>query len=94
MKNAKYLADLITDHGGTFHGSEAPEYVASQWIRVLPEADLSDFHGWFDHGFWAPDVTRALSDAEVFPWEVPADTAYDLCNGDLPVAVFLKARRY
>ena len=94
MKNTKDLADLIMDYGCTFHGSETPEYMASQWVRALPKADLSDFHRWFAKGFWAPDVARALSDAGVFPWEVPSNVAYDLCNGDLPVSLFLRTRRY
>lgn len=94
MKNIDDLADLIRDSGRTFYGSETPEYVASQWVEALPGADLPDFHEWFCRGFWAPDVARALSGAGVFPWEVPANTAYDLCNGDLPVAVFLQSRRY
>lgn len=94
MKNIEYLADLIIDYGKTFYGSETPEYMAEQWVNALPEADLSDFHEWFDRGFWRPDVARALSDAGVYPWEVPANTAYDLCNGDLPIATFLRARRY
>ena len=94
MENIKYLADLIIDFGHTFYGSETPEYMAAQWVEDLPEADLSDFHEWFKHGFWAPDVARALADAGVYPWEVPADTAYDLCNGDMSVALFLKSRRY
>ena len=94
MKNIEYLTDLIIHYGKTFYGSETPEYRASQWVRALPKADLSDFHEWFDCGFWAPDVARALSDAGVYPWEVTPNTAYDLCSGDLSVAAFLKARRY
>ena len=94
MKNIKHLADLIADYGETFYGSETSEYMATQWIEALPKADLSDFHEWFGRGFWAPDVARALSDAEVYPREVPSNTAYDLCNGDLSVAAFLKTRRY
>lgn len=90
MKNTRHLADLLIDYGRTFYGSETPEYMAHQWAMALPKADLSDFHGWFDHGFWAPDVARALSDAGVFPWEVPSDVAYDLCNGDLSVSLFLQ----
>lgn len=94
MTNTKYLADLIIDYGKTFYSSETPEYVAARWIEAFPKADLSDFHEWFDHGFWAPDVARALSDAGVYPWEVPSNTAYDLCSGDLSIALFLQSRRY
>lgn len=94
MKNTEYLADLLIDYGRVFYGSETPEYMASQWVRALPKADLSDFHEWLDHGFWDPDVARALSDAGVFPWEVSSDVAYNLCNGDLPVSLFLRTRRY
>lgn len=94
MTNTEYLADLIIDYGKTFYGSETPEYVASLWIEALPKADLSDFHEWFRCGVWDPDVARALSDAGVYPWEVPAHTAYELCNGDLSVELFLKAWRY
>lgn len=28
----------------------------------------------------------------VYPWEVPANTAYDLCCGDLSVSLFLQTR--
>ena len=28
----------------------------------------------------------------VYPWEVPANTAYDLCCGDLSVNLFLQTR--
>ena len=94
MKNIKYLADLIIDYGKTFYWPETPEYMASQWVKALPGAGVSDFHEWFDRGFWVPDVARALSDAGVYPCEVTPNTAYDLCSGDLSVAVFLKARRY
>ena len=94
MENSKYFADLIIDYGKTFYGSETPEYMASQWIEALPKASLSDFHEWFDRGFWDPDIAESLSDAGVFPWEVRSDTAYDLCNGDLPIDTFLRARRY
>ena len=92
MKNIDDLADLIRDVGRAFYGSGTPEYMASQWVKALPKADLSDFHEWFDRGFWNPDIAKALSDAGIFPWEVPSDTAYDLCNGDLPVATFLRVR--
>lgn len=94
MKNTKDLASLILDHGETFYGSETPEYMASQWATALPEASLSDFREWFGRGFWDPDVARALADTGVSPWEVPADTAYRLCNGDMSVALFLQSRRY
>lgn len=92
MTNIKYLSSLIIDCGETFYGAETPEYMASRWIEALPEADLSDFREWFDCGFWAPDVARALSDHTCHPWEVPSGTVYDLCNGDLPVEIFLKSR--
>lgn len=94
MENIKDLADLIMDHGCTFYGGETPSHMASQWVRALPKADLSDFHEWFDKGFWDPDVAQALSDAGVFPWEVPSNVAYDLCAGDLPVSLFLRTRGY
>ena len=94
MKNIKDLAGLIRDHGETFYGSETPEYMAPQWAAALPEASLSDFREWFGQGFWNPDVARALADAGNSPWEVPADTAYCLCNGDMSVALALQSRRY
>lgn len=94
MENSKYLADLITDYGKTFYGSKTSEYMASQCVKALPEASLSDFHEWFDRGFWDPDIAESFSDAGASPWEVRSDTAYDLCNGDLPIATFLRARRY
>lgn len=94
MENSKYLADLIIDYGKTFYGSKTPEYMASQWVKTLPKASLSDFHEWFDRGFWDPDIAKSLSDAEVSPWEVRSDTAYDLCDGDLSLATFPQARRY
>lgn len=94
MKNIKELAGLIRDCGVVFYGSETPEYIASQWVKALPGADLSEFHEWLDWGFWDPSVARELTDAGVSPWEVPADTIYDLCNGDLDVAVFLHGRRF
>ena len=93
MQNIKYLTGLIIDHGRVFYGSETPEYMASQWVEALPEADLQDFHEWFSHGFWAPDVARALSDMGVLPWEVPSNVVYDLCNGDLSVPLFLRTWR-
>ena len=94
MQNIKYLADLIIDYGGVFYGNETPEHMASQWIEALPEADLSDFHEWFSRGFWAPDVAQGLSAAGVFPWEAPSNTVYNLCNGDISVAVFLRTREF
>ena len=94
MENLEYLANLIADYGETFYGSETLEYVAQPWTRALPKAGPPDFPEWFDCGFWAPDVAQALSDAGVFPWEVPANTVHDLCNGDLSVAAFLKTWRY
>lgn len=94
MKNIEHLADLIVDYGETFYGSETPEYMAEQWVKALPEEDLPGFREWLDRGFWSPDVARALSDAGIYPWEVPANTAYDLCNGDLSVAPFPESRRY
>lgn len=93
MKNTDDLAGLIRGYGPTFYGSETPGYMASQWVRALPEASLSDFREWFDQGFWSPDVARALLDAGVFPREVPSNAAYDLCNGDIPVDLFLQDRR-
>jgi len=94
MKDIKYLEDLISYYGRTFYGSKTPEYMALQWAKALPETSLSDFHKWFDHGFWDPDIARALSDAGVSPREVSLGTAYDLCNGDLSVATFLQTRGY
>ena len=88
MENVRYLEDLVVDYGQTFYGAETPEYMASRWAEALPNADLADFREWFDHGFWDPDVARALSDSGIYPWEVPADTAYDLCNGDLSVSTY------
>ena len=94
MRNITDLAELLRDYGPGFYGTETPEYVASQWAEALPGADLATFHEWFDRGFWDPAVARELSAAGVFPWEVPSDTAYDLCNGDISVAVFLRTRRF
>lgn len=94
MENSKYFADLIIDYGKTFYGPKTPEYMASQWVKALPKASLSDSHEWFDLGFWDPDIAKSPSDAGVSPRGVRSDTAYDLCNGDLPVATFLRARRY
>lgn len=94
MKNIKELSELIRDYGGAFYGPETPEYTASQWAAALPGADLSEFHEWLDRGFWDPSVARKLADAGVFPWEVPADTIYDMCNGDLDVVVFLRGRKF
>lgn len=93
MKNIKQLADLIFDYGKAFYGSKGPEYAAKKWVEALPNADLYDFHEWFDCGFWAPEVARALSDAGVYPWEVTANTAYYLCCGELSVGLFLRTRQ-
>lgn len=92
MENIKYLEDLILDHGKAFYGSKGPEYAAKKWVEALPNADLADFHEWFYRGFYVPEVAKALSDAGVYPWEVPANTAYDLCCGDLSVNLFLRTR--
>lgn len=92
MKNTKYLADLILEYGKSFYGPEGPECAAKKWIKALPSADLSDFHEWFDRGFWVPEVAKALSDEGVYPWEVPVNTVYDLCCGDLSVNLFLRVR--
>lgn len=89
MKNIDDLADLIRGSRRAFYGSETPEFMASRLVKALPKADLSDFNEWFDHGFWNPDIAGDLSDAGKFPWEVPSGTAYDLCDGDLPVAALL-----
>lgn len=92
MKNIADLAGLIREYGPIFYGAETPEYVASQWAQAIPSADLATIHGWLDWGFWNPKVAHELSSAGVFPWEVPADTIYDLCNGDLEVSMFLRER--
>ena len=92
MKNIKLLADLLLDYGKAFYGSEGPDYTAEKWAKALPNASLSDFHEWLDRGFYAPDVAKALSDAGVYPWEVPSNTVYDLCSGDLAVGLFLSVR--
>jgi len=92
MKDIKYLEDLILDYGKTFYGSEGPGYAAKKWVEALPYADLADFHEWFHRGFWSPDVAKALSNADVYPWEVTSSTAYDLCNGDLEVRTYLSQR--
>ena len=94
MKDTTDLADLICEYGTTLYGNEAPEEVASQWAEALPGASLAHFQGWFDQGFWSPDAAQALSNVGVFPWEVPSNTAYDLCNGDLSVSLFLQERGY
>lgn len=94
MKDTTDLAELIREYGAVLYGNETPEEIASQWAKALPGASLRHFQGWFDQGFWSPDVAWALSNAGVFPWEVPSNTAYDLCNGDLSVSSFLQARRY
>lgn len=94
MKDTTDLAELIRGYGTALYGNETPEEIASQWAEALPGASQAHFQEWFDLGFWSPDVARALSNAGVFPWEVPSNTAYDLCNGDLSVSLFLQARRY
>lgn len=94
MRSIKYLADLIIDYGSTSYGHETPEHVAAQRLEALPKANLSDFHEWFDRGFWDPDVARALSDAGIHPWEVSSNTAYDLCNRGLSIKLFLQSRRH
>ena len=92
MENIKCLEDLILDYGRRFYGPEGPEYAAKKWVEALPGASLADFHEWFYRGFWLPDVAKALSNADVYPWEVPTNTAYDLCNGDLEVRTYLSQR--
>ena len=92
MKNIVDLAGLISEYGPILYGTETPEYVASQWAEALPGADLATFHEWFDRGFWNPEVARELFGAGISPWDVPANTIYDLCNGDLEVSVFLQGR--
>lgn len=92
MKDVTDLAELIYEYGPAFYGPETPEYIASQWAETLPNADLAAFHEWFNRGFFNPAVARELSNAGVFPWEVPAGAVYDMCNGDLKVSVFLRGR--
>lgn len=94
MKNITDLVGLIRDFGPGFYGAETPEYVASQWAGAFPGAALAVFYEWFERGFWAPEVAQELSAAGVSPWEVPSNTAYDLCNGDLSVSAFLRTRRF
>ena len=94
MKNITDLAELLRGYGTGFYGAETPEYMASQWAEALPEADLATFQEWFDQGFWDPTVAQRLSAAGFSPWEVPNDTAYDLCNGDISVSDFLHTRRF
>ena len=94
MKNIIDLVELLRDYGPVFYGAETPEYVASQWAEALPGADLAVFREWFDRGFWNPAVAQELFAAGVFPWEVPGNTTYDLCNGDMSVAAFLRTRRF
>ena len=94
MKNILDLAGLLRDYGPRFYGAETPEYVATLWAEILPGSDLGTFHEWFDRGFWNPEVARGLSAAGVFPWEVPSNTVYDLCNGDLSVVAFLRTRGF
>lgn len=92
MENIKYLEDLLQYYGRRFYGPEGPEYAAKKWVEALPNASLCDFHEWFYRGFWSPDVAKALSNADVYPWEVTSSTAYDLCCGDLSVGLFLSTR--
>lgn len=94
MRNILDLAELLRDYGPSFYGNETPEYVATLWAEALPGSDLATFHAWFDRGFWNPTVVRELSAAGVPFWEVPSDTVYDLCNGDIKVAAFLRTRRF
>lgn len=94
MKNITDLAALIREYGPSFYRSGTPERSAALWAEALPKACPATIHEWLDWGFWSPMVARELSDAGVFPWEVPADTIYDLCTGDLSVATYLQARRY
>ena len=94
MRNITDLAELTRDFGPRFYGAETPEYAAPQWVEALPGADLATFHEWLDQGFWAPEVAQELSAAEVFPWEAPSSTVYDLCNGDLNVVASLRTRRF
>lgn len=94
MKNTAELAGLIRDYSPALYGSETPEYVASQWVEALPQASLSDIREWLDWGFWNPYVVRELSNAEVFPWDAPEDTIYDLRNGDFDIEVVLCGKRY
>lgn len=93
MENQKYITDLIAEYGETLYGAETPAYIAKMWASVLPEVDLSDLREWLDCGFWDPYIIKALLNAGVLPHEVMADTVYDLCNGDLPMSLFLKTRR-
>lgn len=94
MKNTTDLAELLRDYGPRFYGAETPGYVAFQWVEALPGADLAAFHEWFNRGFWNPVVAQELSAAGVLPQEVPSGMVYDLCNGDVSVAVFLRTRRF
>lgn len=94
MTDTTDLAGLIREYGTTLYGNETPEETASQWIEALPGASLSHFQGWFDRGFWSPSVAGELFSKGVYPWEVPSDTVYDLCNGDLKVSVFLHAKGF
>lgn len=94
MKNIVGLTELLCDYGPRFYRAETPEYVVSQWAEALPGADRAIFYEWFDQGFWNPTVPQELSTAGVFPWEVPSNTVYDLCNGDTGVTVFLRTRRF
>lgn len=92
MKVATDLARLIRDYGPAFYEPETPEYLAALWVEALPNANFATIREWLDWGFWDPPVARGLSDAGVFPWEVPADTIYDLCSKNLEVSAFLQER--
>lgn len=94
MKNITNLIELICEYGPRLYGDETPEYAAALWAEALPGADLATFHEWFDRGFWDPIVAQQVAAAGIYPWEVPSSTVYDLCNGDLSVAVFLRTRRF
>lgn len=94
MKDTTDLAELIREYGTTLYGNETPEEVASQWSEALPGAGLPHFQEWFDCGFWSPSVAGELYSKGVYPWEVPGNIVYDLCNGDLPASIFLQTRRH
>lgn len=90
MKNIEELVKLIRSYGGPFYGAESPEYMAQQWVGEFPGVEFDELREWLDEGFWAPEVARKLSDLGVIPWEIPADDIYDMCNGNLSVANFIK----
>lgn len=93
MKDIVDLAELIREYGPTLYGNEAPEEIALQWSEALPGVSLSHFQSWFDCGFWSPSVVRELFSNGFYPWDIPDNIVYDLCNGDLPVSIFLQARK-